>query len=259
MPIYELSQDWIRPVEMTTFARELIRERADLQRILRDNISVVAPDVLVIAEEFSRWSDSNRRIDLLGVDRDGSLVIIELKRTEDGGHIELQALRYAAMVSPMTYEEAMDSFTEYLTNRGRIEDARQALNDHLGWDGTGDPPFNRRVRIVLVSLDFDKEITTTVLWLTDVYSLDIRCVRLSPYRLEGHLLINVQQIIPIPEATEYRVQLQKKAQQERVAREASKDQTRYDVVLDGTAQGPLSKRQVMFTVIKHLCDRGASP
>jgi hypothetical protein len=28
--------------------------------------------------------------------------LVELKRTADGGHMELQALRYAAMVSTMT-------------------------------------------------------------------------------------------------------------------------------------------------------------
>jgi len=31
-------------------------------------------------------------------------VAIELKRTEDGGHMELQSTRYAAMVSTMTFD-----------------------------------------------------------------------------------------------------------------------------------------------------------
>jgi len=33
-------------------------------------------------------------------------VVIELKRTNDGGHMELQAIRYASMVSAMTFERA---------------------------------------------------------------------------------------------------------------------------------------------------------
>ena len=52
--------------------------------------------VLVVAEEFGDWEESKRRIDLLGLDRDATLVVIELKRTDDGGHMELQAIRYAA-------------------------------------------------------------------------------------------------------------------------------------------------------------------
>ena len=48
---------------------------------------------MVLAEEFGDWQDSRRRIDLLCLDRDAGLVVVELKRTEDGGHMELQAIR----------------------------------------------------------------------------------------------------------------------------------------------------------------------
>lgn len=44
------------------------------------------------------------RIDLLCLDRQARLVVVEIKRTEDGRHMELQALRYA-MVSSMTLEQ----------------------------------------------------------------------------------------------------------------------------------------------------------
>ena len=76
-----------------------LHERRDLQRLLRENVEVIAPETLVIAEEFGDWEDSRRRIDLLAVDKAANLVVIELKRTEDGGHMDLQSIRYASMVS----------------------------------------------------------------------------------------------------------------------------------------------------------------
>src|SRR5260221_14709378 len=105
MAFYEITADCLREVPATTVAAAGIRERADLQRLLRQQIEVVAENTLIIAEEFRDWEDSNRRLDLLGLDKDASLVVFELKRTEDGGHMELQALRYAAMVSTMTFEK----------------------------------------------------------------------------------------------------------------------------------------------------------
>ena len=54
---------------------------------------------MVLAEEFGDWEDSRRRIDLLCLDPNAQLIVVELKRTVDGGHMELQALRYSAMVS----------------------------------------------------------------------------------------------------------------------------------------------------------------
>ena len=93
MAIYEISSDKFRKIDEILFSNAGLRERQDLQRLLRGQIEIVAPDTLVISEEFSEWEDSNRRIDLLGVDKNAKLVIIELKRTEDGGHMELQSIR----------------------------------------------------------------------------------------------------------------------------------------------------------------------
>src|SRR5215216_7838443 len=107
MPIFEVTDDQFVPLQPTAFSSHGLRERGDLQRLLRDQVEIIAPDILVIGEEFGGWEDSKRRIDLLGIDRDANLVVIELKRTEDGGHMELQALRYAAMVSTLTFEQAI--------------------------------------------------------------------------------------------------------------------------------------------------------
>src|SRR6188768_3520974 len=107
MALYHVSDNSIAALESTSFEALQIMERADLQRLLRSKISVVAPDCLVIAEEFCSWDDARRRIDLLAIDRDANLVVIELKRSGDGGHLELQALRYAAMVSTMTFDQAV--------------------------------------------------------------------------------------------------------------------------------------------------------
>lgn len=49
MPVYRISPDKIEALPETSFPQRGIKERGDLQRLLRANIAVVAPDVLVIA------------------------------------------------------------------------------------------------------------------------------------------------------------------------------------------------------------------
>ena len=97
VPIYEFTGSNVAALEETSFSIAGLHERRDLQRLLRDHVDVIAPDTLVISEEFGDWEDSRRRIDLLALDKQGNVVVIELKRTEDGGHMELQAIRYASM------------------------------------------------------------------------------------------------------------------------------------------------------------------
>ena len=88
MPIIELPTDasnslTARNLDVTTFDEEGILEK-HLQKLLRENIAIIGsdPNVMVIAEEFSEWEDAGRRIDLLGIDQNASLVVIELKRSE---------------------------------------------------------------------------------------------------------------------------------------------------------------------------------
>ena len=69
-----------------------------------------------------------------------------------------------------------------------------------------------RPRILLVSEDFSKEVTTSVLWLNES-GLDIRCVRLRVYRHGDELLIDVDQVIPLPEAQDYLVRVRNKAEE----------------------------------------------
>ncbi|HEX6985165.1 MAG TPA: hypothetical protein VF170_07290, partial [Planctomycetaceae bacterium] len=159
MPVFSLTREELRPLTETTFAAAGLNERSDLQRLLREQIEAIAPGTLVIAEEFGDWEDSRRRIDLLGVDTQGDLVVIELKRTEDGGHMELQALRYAAMVSTMTFEQAVEAYSHYLSSRDGGKDARETLLEHLGWDEPNENSFAQDVRIVLAAADFSRELT----------------------------------------------------------------------------------------------------
>ena len=91
MPIFAIDEETFTSIPATTFAKAGINERHHLQQMLQKNIDVIAPDTLVLAEEFGNWEDSQRRIDLLAIDRGTNLVVIELKRTEDGGHMELHS------------------------------------------------------------------------------------------------------------------------------------------------------------------------
>ena len=258
MAIYRITNDRLSQIEQTSFASEGLRERQDLQQLLKERIEVVSPDTLVLSEEFGDWQDSRRRIDLLGVDKDANLVIIELKRGEDGGHMDLQSIRYAAMASTLTFRKAVDSYAQYLEKNGKDEDAQTAILDFLDWDEPDEDNFGQDTRIVLASAEFSKEITTSVLWLND-HGLDIRCVRLKPYKDGDSLLLDVQQIIPLPEAAEYQIKLRDKAREERSARKDGRDFTKYDVILAGKRYEHLPKRRAVFQVVKFLCDSGVDP
>jgi hypothetical protein len=72
MAIFQItSSKELKALSQTSFGAENILERKDLQRLLRDQISVLDDErvsYMVVAEEFEDWVDSSRRIDLLCID-----------------------------------------------------------------------------------------------------------------------------------------------------------------------------------------------
>ena len=221
MAIYRMvgNKEDLAQVPVTSFGQTGVLERQDLQRILRGKPEILEEGLFVITEEFGNWTDSNRRIDLLCLDADGRLVVIELKRGETGEHMDLQAIRYAAMVSTMTLQQAIDAHQAYLNKWDIDEDAEGRVNDHL--ENPESQGFSTdQPRIVLVSEGFSPELTTCVLWLNR-NGLDVTCIRMQPYRNESELLVETSQVIPLPEAADYLVEIRNKEDEQHRRQRAS--------------------------------------
>ena len=248
MAIYKIENKSLAPIQSTSFDVEGILERRDLQQMLREKIDIISPKTLVIAEEFSDWEETKSRLDLLGIDENANLVVIELKRTETGNYMELQAVRYAAMLSTLTFDKAVQIYEEFLRKTQQTKNARQDLLAFLEWQEPHEDQFARDVRIVLAAAEFSPELTTSVLWLNE-RDLDIRCVRLKPYRSGTQILLDVQQIIPLPDAGDYQVKLRVQVEQRREARQ--RDLTKYS--FNGKVYG--KSRLVLAVVTAYLQDK----
>jgi hypothetical protein len=244
MALYTLQDATISALKRTTFQSEGVLERQNLQAALRDNIEIISPDTLIISEEFSEWDFGSRRIDLLGLDKQANLVVIELKRDETGAHMELQALRYAAMASTMTFKAAVATFQQYLNSRQVEKKAEVEILRFLNWNDSMEHEFPTDVRIVLASANFSRELTTSVMWLND-RNLDIRCVRIQPYKEGVNLLLDIEQIIPLPEAEDYQIRIREQSNERRAVALSNRDQTRYEF------QGVLyNKRKLVLAIVQ---------
>jgi len=206
---------------------EGLQERYDIQEGIKKNINAIVPDCLVISEEFSDWEDSKRRIDLLAIDKKANLVVIEIKRDEVGAHMELQAIRYAAMVSTMSFAKACDYYQEYIDINELNINAKENILDFVELDETELIDFGKDVRIVLASAGFSKEITTSIIWLREK-GIDIACVKITPYKFNDEVLINSEQIIPIQELDDYQVRFrEKRMEQLTSSNKSNKDYSKY--------------------------------
>ena len=253
MPLYKVQDRQIVRLDETTFENEGLKE-FDLQQMLKSQIDAISPDTLIVSEEFGDWEDRKNRIDLLGIDKNADLVVIELKRTTDGGYMDLQALRYAAMISTLTFDKLVDTYGSYLRKNESEINPEESLLEFLGWEEPKDE-FAQDVKIVLASAEFSKELCTSVMWLNN-FGLDIRCVRMNPYLSQDGLFLDIQTLIPLPEAEEYQVRIREKTMKEREARKKSRDTVRFEVTTEGNQQPNLSSRKMIHHITQYVISKG---
>lgn len=203
-------------VPETRFDSKIFKSR-DLQRLLRNDPSILSPDLKVLAEDYGSCESGGSSIDLLCLDKDGNLVVVDIKRTAEPSYVELQAIRYAALISGMTFDEAVaiatrDRAAELLSE----QEVRAELLDFLNWTMPEEGEFASAVRIILAAADFSRELMQSVMWLNE-QGLDVRCIRLTPHKLaDGRVLLDVDQIVPLPEAGVYQSSAKKHGQLERL-------------------------------------------
>jgi len=180
----------------TDYSSLSILERYDIQEWIEKTVEILGEDLLIIAKELPL--QTGLRLDLLAIDKDGRLVVIEIKRSNIDRNIDWQAIKYASFSSNFLGDEIFRIYSEYL-NVSAIE-ASEKIAEFLNVDIND---LNKEQRIILVSLDFHSDVISAVLWLRD-FGINIECLRIKPYVDEkGEIFVHPDKIIPIPEAKDY--------------------------------------------------------
>jgi len=201
-------------LEQRLFKDLKIKEREHLQEWIAKNPDMLGEELLIIQKEFSGFSDTSERLDLLAVDKEGGLVIIENKLDDTGRNVVWQALKYTSYCSTLTTSQIIKMYQDYLYKWGNGEDAKESLLEFLERDEE-ELLLNRNdQRIILISNNFRKEVTSTVLWLRE-HDIQIQCFRAIPYSMGEELFLQMEQIIPLPETKEFMIDIKEKEKEEK--------------------------------------------
>ncbi len=185
------------PIKFSEFE---IKERFDIEEWIRKNPDILKENLLVIGEQKSL--PSGRQTDLLALDKNGNLVVIELKRDDSGKEVYWQAITYAAQFFEYSPNEIVALFEEYLQSIEKDPDeAKSKIEEFIEEDFE---KINQKQRIILVSKEFHQDVLKAAKWLSEEYDLDIKCVRLVPFKNEnGDLFLISEVLIPTPGLEEY--------------------------------------------------------
>ena len=155
------------------------RQQLNLEERLEDwlfgDISMLSNDLLVIGRQIRQFSVP---LDLLAVDRDGNLVVIELKRDRTPREVVAQALDYASWVQWLDREDLDRYAQEYLK--------RPFDEAFMGAFGHGPPDVvNERQRMYIVASSLDPSTQRIVEYLAHNHGVDINAATFSYFNISG--------------------------------------------------------------------------
>lgn len=206
-----------------------ILEREDLQEWAIETPRILGEELLVLTSEYAKFADLRERLDIMAIDPEGKLVVVELKRDKADQTTDLQALKYASYCATLTAEEIQKDYRDFWNGRKEHdlspEDVGERFGEFLDQHVTDDVPYmdegwanfelDDTPRILLVAGSFGPEITSPVMWLIEEYDMDITCTRLKAYKHRDRVILNSQQVIPIPEAEEYLTKRREKQEKQK--------------------------------------------
>jgi len=218
------SANKIFKIEEKSFTELGFREREHLQEWLADTPSALGEELLIIQKEFNGFQDTNERLDLLALDKQGNLVIIENKLDDSGRDVTWQVLKYASYCSSLTKEEIKSIFQEYLFKNNINETAENKLIEFFDGQDYEEIILNQgsTQRIIMVAGKYRKEVTSTALWLMN-YNNKIQCFKVTPFAFNDELLLNVEQILPVKDTEDFTISMASKVQDEIATKESLKN------------------------------------
>jgi hypothetical protein len=215
MYLIDKRKNAVSKLEEKTFHELGFKERQHLQEWIAKDPAVLGEELLIIQKEFAGFSDTNERLDLLALDKQGNIVVIENKLDDTGRDAVWQVLKYASYCASLSKQQIREIYQQHLDSRGEGEKAEDSLTEFFDESDYDDLALNQgqTQRIVMVSGSYRKEVTSTVLWLLN-FRLRIQCFKATPYCMGDQLLLNIEQVIPLKDAEEYVIRMAEKAQDE---------------------------------------------
>jgi len=109
--------------------------------------------VLIIGRQVT--TNLNTFVDLLGIDKAGNTVVIELKRGKTSRETIAQLLEYASFVESLDYSQLNDIYQDYSGEESSLEDYHQ---QYFQSDSDEKVSFNKSTRLIIVAQEISKEI-----------------------------------------------------------------------------------------------------
>ena len=193
MPIFRLESDELVIAQKTDLELE-----THLETWLENSPQALAQESFLWIGRQPSAADEKGTIfpDLLGVDSEGNLIIVELKRDRAPRDVIAQLLEYAVWASELSEDQIHQIAETYFATRDKFKgkgfhDTFREKFDIPEIDEL--PVLNRGLRLFVVAEEVPTRVARVCRFLRTAHSMDIRCIDVSTFQTEaGEKLVGME-------------------------------------------------------------------
>ena len=194
MPIFRLEDDTLIIAQETNLELESHLEdwlaNSPRQTLGQDDFLWIGRQTSVTDEDSTIFPD------LLGIDSEGNLVIVELKKGRSPREVVAQILEYAAWSDGLTDSQIREIAEDYFKNRDEFEWKTFELAFKSVFDipeADEIPPLNRTLRLFIIAEAISERVARVCRFLRTSHGMDISCIDVSTYQTkDGEKLVSME-------------------------------------------------------------------
>ena len=161
-------------------------------KIVRGHWLKTKPSSGLVGKREPAVEDKTILPDLIGVDSEGNLVIVELKKDRTPRDVIAQLLEYAAWADELSEEQIQQIAEDYFQNRSMF----QGKTFHDAFSETFEeevPTLNQRLRLFVVAEEISPRVLSVCRFLRTAHGMDISCKAVSTFQTEsGEMMVKIE-------------------------------------------------------------------
>ncbi|WP_329243251.1 endonuclease NucS domain-containing protein [Streptomyces canus] len=167
-----------KPVRVATRPMPL---ESRLEELIEADPGILGHPLLLIGRQV--LTQYGKVVDLLGMDAEGGLHVLELKRDRTPREVVAQVLDYGSWVQELTNEQIRDIYTSYARGRGLAEELDEAFAVRFG--GTPPEALNSTHALTIVASEIDAATERIVTYLASGFQVPVNVLFFRYFEDEG--------------------------------------------------------------------------
>ena len=172
---------------LVEYQKNSVEKEIIIEEFIETHPKILDNDFFIIGRQVP--TATKTRVDLMGLDKEGNVIIIEIKKGQSPREVVSQILEYGVWAEGIQYEDLNEIAKEkHLSN---FPDLYKKYEQEFK---TIPEPFNENQRLYIVAEKIDEKIEDMCRYLR-IRNLDIKCVELNFFEKGDQRLVNTNVVV----------------------------------------------------------------